>query len=149
MEWQQKPHFIEEILEKKEMNDMKTVWQVGDIFESKYDGELFKIIEIDPEARYSEKDKVGYIGISLFGKSIGKHCFGKDGMRKPSKFARVESEVGRFEKIENSDGIIRFCHDNKLGVTNDVNFILAFTDSVLREVEGKKVKVTIMLEQIE
>lgn len=70
-------------------------------------------------------------------------------MKKPSKFARVESRVGRFEKIENSDGIIRFCHDNKIGVTNDVNSILTFTDSVLREVEGKKLKVTIMLEEVE
>lgn len=128
---------------------MKAVWKVGDIFESIDDGELFKIIKIDPKARYSEKDKTGYIGVSLFGKSIGSYCFGKDGMRKPSRFARVESKVGRFEEIENSDGIIRFCHDNKLGVTNDVNSILAFTDSVLQEVEGKKVKVTIMLEEIE
>lgn len=127
---------------------MGTIWEVGDIFESKYDGELFKIIEIDPEARYSEKDKVGYISISLFGKSIGRHCFGKDGMKKPSRFARVENKIGRFEIIENSNGIIRFCHDNELGVTNDVNSILAFTDSVLREVEGKKVKVTIMLEEV-
>lgn len=129
------------------------MWNVGDVFESCYDdvnkGELFKIIEIDPNGRYSEKDKTEYISTPLFGHTKARYGFGKEGMKKPSKFARVESKVGIFEKIENSDGMIRFCHDNKLGVTNDVNSILAFTDSVLREVEGKKVKVTIMLEEVE
>ncbi len=132
---------------------MSIMWNVGDIFESCYNdeskGELFKIIEIDSNGRYSEKDKTEYISTPLFCHTNGRYGFGKVGMKKPSKFARIESKVGRFERIENSGGMIRFFHDNELGVTNDVNSILEFTDSVLREVEGKKVKVTIMLEEVE
>lgn len=47
-----------------------------------------------------------------------------------------------------SDGYIRFNDSNGLGCTTDCAMVLAFADSIFREVEGKTVKVRISIEEI-
>lgn len=58
--------------------------------------------------------------------------------------SRFVEKVGHFSKDETG---IYFEHKN--GRLNQANSVLAFADSILREVEDKKVKVTLIIEELD
>lgn len=58
---------------------------------------------------------------------------------------KTKTKTGKF--VSDEHGSISFVHKN--GRTNNCNGILAFNDSVLREIDGKTVKVTVTIEEVE
>ena len=132
---------LKEKIEKFKLNKIEKEFEINDVVVNRNTNLIYTITSIIPttDSQVYEGKLLGTSEISLlYPEDIEIYIFNKP---------KAISGVTRIGEFEYKGGSIRFKHNK--GVTTDASPILAFADVLYSEVAGRKVKVTISIEEIE
>ena len=132
---------LKEIIEKCMENKIEKEFEVGEVVINRKTNLIYTITNVIPttDSKVYEGKLLGTTELNLlYPEDIEVYIFNKP------KAINGVTRIGEFEYKGDS---IRFKHNK--GVTTDASSILEFADVLYSEVVGRKVKVTISIEEIE